>query len=966
MNIEELQTLTGDRYQIEGFLTQGGMGVIYTARHHSLGSRVAIKVLPTEVASSAVRLARFKREAALAANLSHPNIVPVYEFDATPELAYLVMPFIEGKTFADELAEHGKLDDATVRRMIHQVGAALGFAHEREVVHRDVKPANILKEEATGRWLVTDFGIAHVSDTVDSTHTDITQTGTVIGTPAYMSPEQRWGGRVDGRSDLYSLAAVAYQAICGTATEQLPDKLLETRSEIERAMHNAQPKIKPEVARALSWPLELKMEDRPKVAEEWLNALEKAEGTRARLWWAWAAGAAAVVIASLLFLLGERPATGEPAVPTLAVFPFTGNLSGDASYLKTAAPQAFDWELQGLGPNYLVIGPTELQQEITRRHGNEIPDANQLVDIARSLNVTTALLGRTELQGDSLTIDLQLHDVASGDVTSFSETASIDSFSSLVDGIVEKVVGSLASETTGWPNAIPEGGVEGYRTYFQADRDLREGRYQAAVRGFDEVIGNDSTFAPAYFKRMLARVFAGRPSQYSTWLRSGLEAATAYREELDPWSQQLLGGYEALLVDGDLGLADSIARDLVERNPQAETNFLLGYVQFNFGPVLPNTPRREAAVRFRRAVEKDPRFAMALWHLAVIAMLEEDEAVRRYLDDFLAVDSVSFWAEMAVMADSVLFGEGLPNIPESINRLSPGALEIVSQTLAELDPPSNSRPVAQEALRVLWNRAEDPSDKRLAFRMRMAVRLARARFAGTDSLLQEGLRVRVPQDELDRWMVLSAITPLPELGSESELNEAVRRLETGSANDAEATWLLARWHMEQGSPMAGRAILNLERIAGDPDLTSPQARSLMQDVEAVQNLASGDTTKALGLWDEATQYYSVDDFKFGLTASLWPLRLRRTEILVQQGRYETALDVIGTFERMFGFVDQVAWPTILNLKAEAALATGDPARVPEALAAYRRLERLLEDANGARGRALLQEATSKKVEQPGN
>ena len=470
MNIEELQTLTGDRYQIEGFLTQGGMGVIYTARHHSLGSRVAIKVLPAEVASSAVRLARFKREAALAANLSHPNIVPVFEFDATPELAYLVMPFIEGNTFADELAEHGKLDHATVRRMIHQVGAALGFAHEREVVHRDVKPANILKEEATGRWLVTDFGIAHVSDTVDSTHTDITQTGTVIGTPAYMSPEQRWGGQVDGRSDLYSLAAVAYQAICGTATEQLPDKLLDTRSEIERAMHNAQPKIKPEVARALSWPLELKMEDRPKVAEEWLNALEKAEGTRARLWWAWAAGAAAVVIASLLFLLGERPATGEPAVPTLAVFPFTGNLSGDASYLKTAAPQAFDWELQGLGPNYLVIGPTELQQEITRRHGNEIPDANQLVDIARSLNVTTALLGRTELQGDSLTIDLRLHDVAGGDVTSFSETGSIDSFSSLVDGMVEKVVGSLASETTGWPNAIPEGGVEGYRTYFQAEK----------------------------------------------------------------------------------------------------------------------------------------------------------------------------------------------------------------------------------------------------------------------------------------------------------------------------------------------------------------------------------------------------------------------------------------------------------------------------------------------------------------
>ncbi|UCD25766.1 MAG: serine/threonine protein kinase, partial [Gemmatimonadota bacterium] len=209
MDTEELQTLTQGRYQIEGFLTEGGMGTIYTARHHSLGSRVAIKVLPAEVASSPVRLARFKREAALAANLSHPNIVPVFEFDATPSLAYLVMPFVEGKTFADEIAEQGKLEHSAVRRMVHQVGTALGFAHERDVVHRDIKPANILKEEATGRWLVTDFGIAHVSDTAGETHTEITQTGTIIGTPAYMSPEQRWGGQVDGRSDLYSLAAVA-------------------------------------------------------------------------------------------------------------------------------------------------------------------------------------------------------------------------------------------------------------------------------------------------------------------------------------------------------------------------------------------------------------------------------------------------------------------------------------------------------------------------------------------------------------------------------------------------------------------------------------------------------------------------------------------------------------------------------------------------------------------------------------
>lgn len=943
MDIEELRSAAGQRYDIEGFLVEGGMGAIYTARHRSLGSRVAIKVLPPEVASSAVRLARFKREAALAANLSHPNIVPVYEFDATPQLAYLVMPYVEGDSFADQLAKEGKLDYSKVRRMLGQVAKALGFAHARDVVHRDIKPANILREEAAGRWLITDFGIAHVTGT---TGTEITQTGTVIGTPAYMSPEQRWGGKVDARSDLFSLAAVAYQAICGTPTEQLPDELLKERTELERAIRGAQPKIKPEVARVLAWPLEIAKEDRPESAEAWLEALEQAEGTSVRVRWAWAAGAAAVVIAGLVFLLRERPPPEELAVPTLAVFPFSGGVSGEASYLKNEVSQAFDFKLQGLGPHYLVIGPTELQQEINRRHGSEVPNPRQLIDIARDLNVTTALSGRTQLLGDSLTVALRLWQVASGEVlTEFSETSPTGSFHALIDGMVEKIVTSLAVEITGWPDAIPQGGFEAYRTYFRADRDLREGRYQTAVRRFNEVISYDTTFAPAYFKRMLAQVFAGRPSQYSTWLRPALEAATRYRDELDTWSQRMLDAYRILLVEGDIRRADSIAQDLVERNPQAETYFLLGYVQFSFGPVLPNAPRGQARQWFLRAQQRDPKFAMALWHLVTIGMLEDDGSAQMYFDDLLAVDSVSFWAEVVIMADSVL-SDGFPNLAESIDRLSDGALEIVSQTLGELDPPRNSDPVAREALRVLWNRAQDPADKRLPFRMRMADRLARARFPGADSLSQEGIRAQVPSDELARWLVLSAITPLPKLGGEPELNDAVRRLQTGSASDAEAAWLLARWHMEQGSPMADHAIQNLNQIADDPALTSPQARSLMKDVEAVRSLASGDTAKALDRWSEATRYYSVDEFKFGLTASLWPLRLKHAQVLVQQKRYEAALEVMDTFRHMFGFIDQVAWPEVLLLDMEAASAIGETARASEA---FRLLDRLLDrDSNAAR------------------
>ncbi len=964
MNLEELQAAAGKRYEIEGFLTKGGMGSIYTARHRSLGSRVAIKVLPAEIASSTVRLARFKREAALAANLSHPNIVPVFEFDATPGLAYLVMPFVEGETLSDQLTRQGKLDYATVRRMLGQIASALGFAHQRDVVHRDVKPANIIREEATGRWLITDFGIAHVTDPAD---TEITQTGTVIGTPAYMAPEQRWGGQVDGRADLYSLAAMAFQSVCGIPTEQLPDELAKGRSEIERTIRSAQPTLKPEVARALSWPLVIKKEDRPEAAEEWLDALEKAEGTKARLWWAWAAGAAAVLIAGSLFLRSTPSTHDASATRTIAVLPFQSTVQDDSSNRGWDLARALDFQLQWL-PGYQKLGPIQVQQEITIRHGTDTPDVPAMVEVARSLGATIALAGMYEERGDDIRIDIQIHDLVQGGATHLpTSEGPADSLTSLVLDLVEQLASHLAIEASGWQGALPQGGRDAIQPYLQADRDFREGRYQVAVNRFDEVLRLDSTFAPAHFKRMLARIFAARPSQYSTWLKAALAATSAHQDRLDPWSQQLLNGYQALLRDGNVRRADSLAQDLVDRNPQAESLFLLGYVRFYFRAVLPNTSRREAAHWFREAVARDSRFAMSLWHLAIIGMAEEDGTAEGWLDRLLAVDSTSFWAEMAMLADSALYRAGLPNIPESVNSLSLGALELFSITLGELDSPATTRPVGQEALLTLWNRAESPSDKRLAFRMSMADRLAHGRFAGADSLVQEGRRNRVPEDEIARWIVLSAVTRLPDLATEEERLTAVAELASGAATDTEAAWLLARWYLDEDPSEASTWITRLRTIARDPATTSPFARSLDKDIQAMQVMSTGDTTAALSLWDDATQYYSLaDDYIFGLTASLWPLRVQRAEILHARGLNETALDVTRTFEQMFGFVDQVAWPTILNLKAEAAIATGDPARVPGALAAYRRLERLLQDANGARGRALLQEAISKKLEQPGN
>jgi serine/threonine protein kinase len=188
------------------------MGVVYRAKDKRLKRVVAIKVLPPELGFQSQIKIRFLREAETAAQLSHPNIVPIYSVDETDGLVYFVMAYISGDNLAKRLHDTGVLPVEDVRRVSREVADALAYAHERGVVHRDIKPDNILLDAVTGRAMVTDFGIARASEG-DSR---LTATGMAIGTPAYMSPEQAAGDRqVDGRSDLYSLGVVAYQMLVG-------------------------------------------------------------------------------------------------------------------------------------------------------------------------------------------------------------------------------------------------------------------------------------------------------------------------------------------------------------------------------------------------------------------------------------------------------------------------------------------------------------------------------------------------------------------------------------------------------------------------------------------------------------------------------------------------------------------------------------------------------------------------------
>jgi serine/threonine protein kinase len=201
-------------YELDCEIGRGGMGIVYRAKDRRLKRQVAIKLLPPELAFRSEIKSRFLREAETAAQLSHPNIVPIYTVDEQEQLVFFVMAYISGDNLAKRLHERGVLGVDETRKVLREVADALAYAHDRGVVHRDIKPDNILLDAVTGRPMVTDFGIARAMDS--SGDSRLTATGMAIGTPAYMSPEQAAGEReIDGRSDLYSLGILGYQMLTG-------------------------------------------------------------------------------------------------------------------------------------------------------------------------------------------------------------------------------------------------------------------------------------------------------------------------------------------------------------------------------------------------------------------------------------------------------------------------------------------------------------------------------------------------------------------------------------------------------------------------------------------------------------------------------------------------------------------------------------------------------------------------------
>jgi hypothetical protein len=259
-----LQQALGPEFTVGPLLGQGGFAAVFRVRDTSLNRDVAVKVLDVELAPSVNVAERFLREAQTVARLEHPHIVPIYKVGRQDEVFYIIMRCIDGASLRQLLDTNKKLSVGDAARIARQVADALAYAHAHDIVHRDIKPDNVLLDKG-GHVLVTDFGIAKAAQAAQAATpgaAQLTSEGMIIGTPQYMSPEQASGDKLDGRSDIYSLGIVVYQMLSGTppfdgpsSASILAQQLTQTPAPIRR--------VRPDVSEDMAFVLERMLEKDP-------------------------------------------------------------------------------------------------------------------------------------------------------------------------------------------------------------------------------------------------------------------------------------------------------------------------------------------------------------------------------------------------------------------------------------------------------------------------------------------------------------------------------------------------------------------------------------------------------------------------------------------------------------------------------------------------------------------------------
>jgi tRNA A-37 threonylcarbamoyl transferase component Bud32/tetratricopeptide (TPR) repeat protein len=628
--LEQLKTALADRYQIESEIGSGGMAVVYRATDLKHDRRVALKVMRPEISAS-LGSDRFLREIRIAARLTHPHIVPLYDSGEAAGLLYYVMPFIEGDSLRDRLNRTGPMEINDALQIMREAGSALSHAHTQGIVHRDIKPGNIML--SGGHAVVADFGIARA--VTEAGGESLTRTGVSVGTPDYMSPEQASGRQpVDARSDEYSLACVLYEMLVGQPPFTGPTPMaVMARHSLDpvpsvRTLRSTIPAgLEESVNRALS-----KMPaDRFKTVEQFVEAVTGEQAAAAGSARGVGAGPQGSLLRKLAWVgLGASVATGAVLVglkvdlsavfapdeeELVAVLDFESLVPDSLEYLTRAIPEFLATAMTGE-----TGGPRALGRRLVRRTWDEVlgttadPQA-RYERAAAALGATHVLRGevihqpdggvrvRAELLRGREIVTEAVAIAQSGDAIAVSEALGVQLLAGSA-GEFHRLSGLATSSTAT------------VQQWLRGTEAFRDGRYEEAVTAYSAALDEDSTFALAAWGLMNSAMWL---EDAGGGLGRGLRLAWQHRGRLPPADSAIFvaesqrGGYPEPLPAGELGALRLFERAVQLYPERWDAWFRYADFLWHEGGAYVDEGRPLAVQAFQRALALDTAGHDEIW-----------------------------------------------------------------------------------------------------------------------------------------------------------------------------------------------------------------------------------------------------------------------------------------------------------------------------------------------------------------
>lgn len=597
-----LQTALAGEYEIVRELGRGGMALVFLAWERKHDRRVVLKVLRPEVAF-AYGNERFLREVRFAGQLSHPHILGLIDSGVAEGLVYYVMPHVEGETLKDRIEDTGPLPIRQALTLLTDIARALAYAHEAGVVHRDLKPDNVLC--AGSHAFLMDFGIAKTLAPETGAEA-LTMTGLVIGTPRYMAPEQLQAvGEIDHRVDIYAWGLLAYEMLTG---EPLPASTSRLSSGISRTVSDTirreRPRVSTELARAIGRCVDPDPEARCQTADEILESLDAVASPvnrrrrfRVRAGWAYAAVAALLAVVALVVGTRDRAdsVAGVPSVPTPVAVASFSNETGDES-LSALGRLAGDWLTQGLQQTGLVSvvpWPTaRLASDRAFAARQEDPTLDLVRFIHEETGAGSVITGSFYLVGDQLQFQAEVMDPVAGTILSAPDPVSVprDSAEAAIRSLRNRLMGSMAVTSDDRTAAMPGLAQHPptYEAYRAFDRGLEQyllQQYSRAIPDFYRAFELDSTFVVSLLYAAVALYNRGEYSQVDSLLTE-LEP---HRERLNEYYDLRYQYLQALLANDGRRALQVTAR-AAEIAPLTKASYNYAYTA-----ILMNRPREALA-----------------------------------------------------------------------------------------------------------------------------------------------------------------------------------------------------------------------------------------------------------------------------------------------------------------------------------------------------------------------------------